>query len=43
MMGGMVVRSPHAKILHNSTTHRLMKKLETYRNVYIFSVPYVID
>ena len=43
MMGGLVVRSPHAKILHNSTTHRLMKKMETYRNVYIISVPYVIE
>ena len=43
MMGGLVVTSPFAKILHNSTTHRLMKKMETYRNVYIFSVPYVIE
>ena len=42
MMGGLVVTSPFAKILHNSTTHRLMRKMETYRNVYVFSVPYVI-
>ena len=43
MMGGLVVTSPFAKILHNSTTHRLMRRLETYRNVYVFSVPYVIE
>ena len=43
MMGGLVVTSPFAKILHNSTTHRLMRKMETYRNVYVFSVPYVIQ
>lgn len=43
IMGGLVVTSPFAKILHNSTTHRLMAKMETYRNVYVFSVPYVID
>ena len=43
MMGGLVVTSPFAKILHNSTTHRLMRKMETYRNVYVFSVPYVIE
>ncbi|MBQ8074575.1 MAG: APC family permease [Oscillospiraceae bacterium] len=42
MMGGLVVTSPFAKILHNSTTHRLMKKMETYRNVSVFTVPYVI-
>ena len=42
-MGGLVVTSPFTKILHNSTTHRLMRKMETYRNVYVFSVPYVIE
>ena len=43
MMGGLVVTSPFARILHNSTTHRLMRKMETYRNVYVFSVPYLIE
>ena len=43
MMGGLVVTSPFAKILHNSTTHRLIRKMETCRNVYVFSVPYVIE
>ncbi len=43
MMGGLVVTSPFKRILHNSTTHRLMRKMETYRNVYVFSVPYVIE
>ena len=43
MMGGLVVTSPFKKVLHNSTTHRLMRKMETYRNVYVFSVPYVIE
>lgn len=43
MMGGLVVTSPFARILHNSTTHRLIRKMETCRNVYVFSVPYVIE
>lgn len=43
MMGGLVVTSPFKRILHNSMTHRLMRKMETYRNVYVFSVPYVIE
>ena len=43
MMGGLVVTSPFAKILHNSLTHRLIRKMETYRNVYVFSVPYVVE
>ena len=43
MMGGLVATSPFAKILLNSTTHRLMRKMETYRNVYVFSFQYVIE
>ncbi len=43
MMGGLVVTSPFAKILHNSTTHRLTRKMETYKNVSVFTVPYVFD
>ena len=43
MMGGLVVTSPFARILHNSLTHRLIRKMETYRNVYVFSVPYVVE
>ncbi len=43
MMGGIVVTSPFKRILHNGATHRLMRKMETYRNVYVFSVPYVIE
>ncbi|MCR5137742.1 MAG: APC family permease [Oscillospiraceae bacterium] len=43
MMGGLVVTAPFAKILHNSTTYRLMRRMETYRNVYVFSVPYVVE
>ena len=43
MMGGLVVPSPFKRILHNGATHRLIRKMETYRNVYVFSVPYVID
>ena len=42
MMGGLVVTTPFEKILHNSTTHRLMRTMETYRNVSVFTVPYVI-
>ncbi len=43
VMGGLVVTSPFKRILHNSTTHRLIRRMETYRNVYVFSVPYVIE
>ena len=42
MMGSLVVTNPLKKILHNSTTHRLMGKLEKYRNVSVFTVPYII-
>lgn len=43
MMGSLVVTNPLKKILHNSTTHRLMKKMETYRNVSVLTVPYIIQ
>ena len=42
MMGSLVVTNPLKKVLHNSTTHRLMGKLEKYRNVSVFTVPYII-
>ena len=42
MMGMLVVTNPAEKPLHNQTTQRLMRKLETYRNVSVFTVPYLI-
>lgn len=42
MMGALVVTSPLKKLLHNQTTQRLSKKLERYRNVSVFTVPYII-
>ena len=42
MMGMLVVTNPAEKVLHNQTTQRLMRKLETYRNVSVFTVPYLI-
>ena len=42
MMGMLVVTNPLEKTLHNQTTQRLMRKLETYRNVSVFTVPYLI-
>ena len=42
MMGMLVVMNPLEKPLHNQTTQRLMKELETYKNVSVFTVPYLI-
>ncbi|MBQ2145958.1 MAG: hypothetical protein II441_04470, partial [Oscillospiraceae bacterium] len=42
MMGSLVVTNPLQKILHNQTTQRLVRKLETKKNVSVFTVPYVI-
>lgn len=42
MMGALVVTNPLKKLLHNQTTQRLSRKMETYRNVSVFNVPYLI-
>ena len=42
MMGMLVVTKQLEKPLHNQTTQRLMKELETYQNVSVFTVPYLI-
>jgi len=42
MMGMLVVTNPLERPLHNQTTQRLMQELETYRNVSVFTVPYLI-
>ncbi|MCR4708716.1 MAG: APC family permease [Clostridiales bacterium] len=42
MMGVLVARKNSQKVLHNRTTQRLMSKLEKYRNVSVFTVPYLI-
>lgn len=43
MMGALVVTDPAKKYLHNQTTQRLARKMEKYRNVSVFTVPYLID
>ena len=42
MMGVLVTKKPIYSGLHNQTTQRLMKKLQKYRNVSVFTVPYII-
>lgn len=42
MMGVLVTRKSYQKGLHNRTTQRLMSKLEKYRNVSVFTVPFLI-
>jgi hypothetical protein len=42
IMGSLVVTNPLEKPLHNQTTQRLMKEFETYHNVSVFTVPYLI-
>ena len=42
MMGALVVKNPVKKLLHNQTTQRLTAKLEKYRNVNVFTVPYIV-
>lgn len=42
MMGALVCENPLQKPLHNDTTQRLARKMERYRNVSVFTVPYLI-
>ena len=42
MMASLIVRSRWAKPLHNQTTQTLIRRMEQYRNVYVFQVPYLI-
>ena len=42
IMGELVVTSPLAKVLHNTTIHRLQKKMQMNRNISILTVPYVV-
>ena len=42
MMGVLVTRKARERGLHNRTTQRLMRKLEKYRNVSVFTVPFLI-
>ncbi|MBR6473121.1 MAG: APC family permease [Firmicutes bacterium] len=42
MMGVLVTEKNTYKRLHNRTTQRLMNKLQKYRNVSVFTVPYII-
>lgn len=42
MMGVLVTEKTAYKRLHNQTTQRLMRRLQKYRNVSVFTVPYII-
>jgi hypothetical protein len=42
MMGVLVTDKTAYRNLHNRTTQRLMSKLQKYRNVSVFPVPYII-
>lgn len=42
MMASLIVRTRWAKPLHNQTTQALIRRMEQYRNVYVFQVPYLI-
>lgn len=42
MMGALVVTNPLKMFLHNQTTQRLTRKMERYKNVSVFTVPYLI-
>ncbi len=42
MMSMLVVSKPGQRLLHNRTTQRLVRRMEHYRNVSVFTVPYLI-
>ena len=42
MMSMLVVSKPAQRLLHNRTTQRLVRRMERYRNVSVFTVPYLI-
>ena len=42
MMGVLVTEKNIHRGLHNQTTQRLMRKIQKYRNVSLFTVPYII-
>ena len=42
MMPNLVMRSRWARVLHNQTTKNMIRRMEKYRNVYIFQIPYII-
>ena len=42
MMPNLVPISRGARFLHNQTTKTLIRRMEKYRNVYVFQIPYLI-
>ncbi len=42
MIGRLVVRRKAHRILHNRTNENIIARMEKYRNVYVFTVPYLI-
>ena len=42
MMPNLVMQNRWARVLHNQTTKTMIKRMEKYRNVYVFQIPYII-
>ena len=42
MMPNLVMQNKWARVLHNQTTKTMIKRMEKYRNVYVFQIPYII-
>ena len=42
MMPTLVPTQRGARLLHNQTTKTLIRRMEKYRNVYVFQIPYLI-
>ena len=42
MMPNLVMQNRWARVLHNQTTKTMIKRMEKYRNVYVFQIPYSV-
>lgn len=42
MMPNLVTQNRWARVLHNQTTETMIRRMEKYRNVYVFQIPYII-
>ena len=42
MMPNLVTKNRWARVLHNQTTKTMIRRMEKYRNVYVFQIPYII-
>lgn len=42
MMPNLVMQNKWTRFLHNQTTKTMIRRMEKYRNVYVFQIPYII-